>query len=103
MFHYFYFCINHSIHVVPVSQYFLLCISHCIYAIQYGWLDFQKYPKMAPGHAFINRFFLVCFGYLVWLGILFLYTMALGGTTKTWLCRSYKFVHSVPGTQINGN
>lgn len=95
---YFYFCINHPLHVVPVPQYFLLCISHRIYPIQYGWLDFQEYPKMAPGHAFTNRFFLVCFGYLVWMGILFLHTMALGGTAKTRLCRSFKFIHSVPGT-----
>jgi len=90
-------------HVVSVPEYFFLCISHRIYIIQYNGMGFQKYPQVAFGHAFTNRFFVVCFGHLVWMGILFLHRMALGGKAQTRLCGSFKFLYSVPRIQINRN
>jgi hypothetical protein len=39
--------------------------------------------EMASYNSIAYRFFLVCAGYMVWLGILFLHRLALGGKGKT--------------------
>ena len=67
---------------VPVPEYLLFHISYSPGFFQYAGLDVSGYPKMEPGYTGLYCFFMVYHGHLVWLGLLFLYRLALDGTKE---------------------
>jgi hypothetical protein len=47
-------------------------------------MEFSEDAEITFDHNDIDRAFLVCAGYLVWVGLLCLYRLALGCKGKTW-------------------
>src|SRR5438552_820733 len=80
--------------VVSISQLLFLRLSHISYFFQHIRMDISKNKEMEFDHTFVNRFFMVCFRNMVWLGILFLYRLALACKKTSRLPRQIKFIHS---------
>ena len=64
---------THIRYVVFFPQHILLCISYRFHGFQYYRVDVSQNKKMEPGHLIAYCIFMVCFGRLVWMGILLLY------------------------------
>ena len=55
------------------------CISYFFNVVQLSWLGMEKDPPVEPYYTFIDGRFLVHSGDMVWMGLLFLYRLALAG------------------------
>ena len=80
-----YICSFQKPDVVPVFKYLLFCVSYSLYVIQHCRMDLSKNTKITFDHTCTYCLFMVCTWYMVWLGLLCLYRLALGCKGKTWI------------------
>jgi hypothetical protein len=62
-------------------------------------MDVSKDTKMEFVHAVVNCFFMVLFRNLVWMGLLLLYSMALGSKRAFGTSRSKPVLHSISAVE----